>query len=1448
MSPALIDLTSSPEPDDSPETAARSALQTFRPRKRKERDSTSGRIERERENGISPSQAAQAALEDFKPRKEKKRMSGLSDDSAQTPLGAPLPDDARIELAKVREEKRRVKANNVQEGSLASLLQHEAQKSSRPSTSKDSTFRNKGWNPATLHQRSRDSPNRDTETERIQVLSTFQRRQPNGINLQPQSKIVLPVKEASEQTPPKSFVPTAMRSPAKVMDLVRDENQEGSPNVIHSKQREVLSGGSNESPRPFKRRRVGESDNRLPHIGDCLAYGRRKSQDSAQASPAPPLRSARVEIPIRSASPASPVTTSTSQAPSKQHHPPRVSNGHNLSNGSPNVSQNRPLTGNSPSMSNVSEQDASSRSAPLNGKQAFAHEFIDLTREQWKTSQDRSDLSKNDTSPSLARPLPKKREAIVSLQHGTRLSNISSQKDKLSSEKLKPVEVDTVVSVAVKATQNKKASGELYPADEVVLQSNDTKTSSGEPYTADEDALLIKLKEVDKLSWEEIPPHFNGRRSRGSLQVRYSSKLKGRWREPEAAKSKPPFTKLDPPPAEENVGRSGSPESDAPTRRPRKRRNNEASVAAGFISWADVKKKRLAEDPEQSMEDEDLQSKQGEDTHQFNGERAHPKSLLRILRQREFGSNVGRSWVPTTRSVSDELKERVFDDMGPRKYYKGTSGDVTCLAWAPNGKTFAAGSIAITDERSMQYNRPCNLLLGYHNRSVLQELPEHHISRPSVEANSGNVNGLHSMRKTQDPRLFMTVASVQFSPDSETLYSAGCDRKVRAYEVDNDRASCLYAIEHAAPLDLLSVSNSGILATACHQSANKSIGIYRGQDRLVSLSPRRADEQTKRAIYPSALRWGAAHHHSNLLLAGFSIDSIDEERNIAGETCLWDVRSEARLEISGVTRNVFDVAWNPSPTSTSSIFAVASSRGTGKPSKGTRSVVQCFAPGQNRASRVVEWECPAFDINDVVYCQHDDNLIAAGATDGRIYLWDQRFADRSHGSLHVLQHGDTLNVLDHDREREIADTGVRFVAWGATSSRLYTGSSDGVVKVWNPYRSTEDAHLKDVATFNSAVMSGAFSPDNRDLLIGEDQGRINSLSVGYEHKAVRSMQQFELRSAPAPVVQHDRFAALRELRKSGQICLKPMGDLPRRQAVQGPYYRGPYLKPSTDELITTKDKYRLALDEQNEAESREARSGSPSSFDDFELREANKRVQDAQSELMRLQSRLDDSDALEPCAQANQRAFLRRAEARLELEVSNPAEHCKLDCNYLPSSVDDDGEVPDSGRSELRIPGALRPSRPANTSDLIREEILEAGMTYKCISCLGATQKPRPGKQALCEQCHQTRMGLTASCELCSSPIRASTGISGSNLCERCNFACFRCGKASIIARDLSLVTCDRCGLTWKAGVLGYELVKRAATSQKSSSKQFGNKTFDDGEGLGHSEIQHYALRWRTKI
>ena len=974
MSPTVIDLTSSPEPDDSPETTAKTALLTFKPRKRREhRGSPNARHERAIENGKSPSEAAKAALQRFKPRKQK-------------PFVNPL-EDIRTGPVWNRNQSSQSRASNPSEGSLASLLQLKAEKSS---SSHSSNARD-----ALIHQQPPHAPRGDPVLQRGQVHRSSAKVSPTLSNVHPQTLNSTEKKNSR----PASAKQEVYRTSTIDSRLLGNRTETDEQRSISSISARLDNSPPCEVTRPFKRRRTDESHIEILRSGPKLSH----IAEAPTALASPPINT---QIPIRSASPVLVIPDAT------------VQTSDSISGAS------RPLSKSSQSGADIVNNVTTAKSSTSDANPGALDRDTDLPRGDGTDDQARTPESsiENETSVHEDPALLSQPETLTTVpQHNTVSAYGEMTTRALIHES----------SLTTESTEEEKKNAAAVPP---LMTSPSVMKGHGNPYTKDEDALLKKLKEVDNLSWDDIVRHFDGHRSYGSLQVRYSTKLKDRPLPMGGPERGFRVTKPFPISAHVRAIRSASPDSDGRTKHARRRRNNDVSVASGFISWADVKKKRWMEQIEQETEEEQLAVEPSR--RQFESERAYSKSLLRILRQRELGSRAGRSWCPTARAIPDELKEHALDDIGPCHYYKGTSGDVTCLAWASNGNTFAAGSIAISDERSMQYNRPCNLLLGNRDQASLRELPEHHLRRDEIKTDSGNINSLHSMRETQDPRLFMTVASVQFSPDGRTLHSAGSDRKARAYHVGNEEVTCLYELEHAAPLDLLSVSNTNVLATACRQAANGSISLYRGSQLLQSLSPSRNDEQTTRAIYPSALKWGATAQHSNLLLAGFAIDSVDEERNIAGETCLWDVRSEALvLKISEVTRNVFDVAWNPSPSSTSSLFAVASSRGTAKLSKGTKSVVQCFAPGQGKAKRVLEWECPAFDINDVVYCQHDDSLIAVGATDGKVYVWDQRFADRSNKPLHTFCHDDTLNILDHDRDREIADTGVRFLSWGATSTR-----------------------------------------------------------------------------------------------------------------------------------------------------------------------------------------------------------------------------------------------------------------------------------------------------------------------------------------------------------------------------------------------------------------------------
>jgi WD40 repeat protein len=115
--------------------------------------------------------------------------------------------------------------------------------------------------------------------------------------------------------------------------------------------------------------------------------------------------------------------------------------------------------------------------------------------------------------------------------------------------------------------------------------------------------------------------------------------------------------------------------------------------------------------------------------------------------------------------------------------------------------------------------------------------------------------------------------------------------------------------------------------------------------------------------------------------------------------------------------------------------------------------------------------------------------VTAGCTDGNVYVWDTAREDKP---IHVLRHGRPVEEFSGDRERE--DTGVKFTAWGTTLDRFYTGSSDGVVKVWN-VQSLGRALVRDLLEVPAPVSYGMFAPNKSKLVIGDASGRVFLLSL-----------------------------------------------------------------------------------------------------------------------------------------------------------------------------------------------------------------------------------------------------------------------------------------------------------------------------------------------------------------
>ncbi|KAF2232059.1 hypothetical protein EV356DRAFT_505657 [Viridothelium virens] len=534
-----------------------------------------------------------------------------------------------------------------------------------------------------------------------------------------------------------------------------------------------------------------------------------------------------------------------------------------------------------------------------------------------------------------------------------------------------------------------------------------------------------------------------------------------------------------------------------------------------------------------------------------------------ILQDRELGGRPGRR--PNTGGKHHhDLRSRMLDTFGPSCSFTGTSGDVHTVAWAPDGGKFAVGSVATTDPTSMQYNRPNNLLLGDVEKKRLWELPEHTIQRSRPKT---GINASEAMRVSQDPRLFMTVTMVNFSTEGNSMFSAGYDNCVRVWDVTSgiDGAVCTNRLEHKAPVDVIAVGDHGVLATGS-QRTNKSIKVIRygsnGLEKCHSYSSNKAFSKPEARATPSCLKWGIHWAHSKFLLAGFASTTTGDKMDAYGETCLWNVETGQSLSLIKNTPAVFDCAWNPIPSRRASFFAVGSAAPLQGVNRGTHSVVRFYdpaTPAWDRYRCTDEFECPAYDMNDVVWCPYDENLIATSCTNGKTYLWDIRKRDL----LSTLRHGKSLMPLDESQLPEFVDTGVRFCSWGPYRERLYTGSSDGRVRAWNPYVAPDDMHVRDIAQLDSGVMSGAFSPDYSKLLVGEVNGSINLLSVGEAGRKVKNTAKFKVEQLPltayedAPTVSQNATSGVKvakDLVSSGEIALRPMGPFPIRQAVQGPNY------------------------------------------------------------------------------------------------------------------------------------------------------------------------------------------------------------------------------------------------------------------------------------------------------
>ena len=345
-------------------------------------------------------------------------------------------------------------------------------------------------------------------------------------------------------------------------------------------------------------------------------------------------------------------------------------------------------------------------------------------------------------------------------------------------------------------------------------------------------------------------------------------------------------------------------------------------------------------------------------------------SVASTIRHREIGAQSRRGWSSATRPISYRVKDQLQDTLGPLCSYTGASSDVHAVAWSVDGQCFAAGAICVDDPYSMQYNRPNNLLYGNVFCNTINELGRHHVTRPRTESGP---NSTHAMYASQDPKLFKTVTSVAFSPNGRYMFSGGWDNYVAVWQTryDGSQPQEIVGLRHKAEVHMMSVNASGVLATGTNKPMGNAVKVIRINDddpsespTTINFSSEKASQRPDMNLLPTALHFSP--RHENLLLAGFSAQVREDGRDLMGDICIWDVNGNRALSIWGSGKSVFDLSFHPR----NRWFAVGTVAGQNT-NRGTRSTVRLYdehnTAAHEKFSALVELECPALDINDVVW-------------------------------------------------------------------------------------------------------------------------------------------------------------------------------------------------------------------------------------------------------------------------------------------------------------------------------------------------------------------------------------------------------------------------------------------------------------------------------------------------
>jgi WD40 repeat protein len=295
------------------------------------------------------------------------------------------------------------------------------------------------------------------------------------------------------------------------------------------------------------------------------------------------------------------------------------------------------------------------------------------------------------------------------------------------------------------------------------------------------------------------------------------------------------------------------------------------------------------------------------------------------------------------------------------------------------------------------------------------------------------------------------VNSVVFSPDGETIATAGADGKARLWDVASRRLIYTFRISDNHPLNAVAFSPDGkTLATAGPG----------GKARLWDLTNHLVPARNGTA----RLRWALHGQVGGPLVTGtgrvsdvtFSRDGkILATAGTGGNARLWNVRTHR--EIRPLLK----------ASRTGALYSVAFSRDG-------RTLATAGADGTARL-----WDARThrqiykFNVSETgavlsVAFSRDGKTLATAGADGTARLWDAR----THRQIYTFR---------------VSGTAVTSVAFSPDGTTVATASVDGIVRLWD-VATHQEAAGPPLTASAIPVYSVAFSPDGKMLASGEADG------------------------------------------------------------------------------------------------------------------------------------------------------------------------------------------------------------------------------------------------------------------------------------------------------------------------------------------------------------------------